>query len=219
MTNASQLVAAARSEIGYLENPPGSNKTKFAKEAGHPNGAAWCLTAVVALLKRCKIRVSRGVLETAYTPTAAYAFERDGRWIEPIDIEPGDIVFFDFPDAKDRVQHVGIATEPVRRSILRLGRRVVVCAEGNTSSGNRGSQDNGGGFFERTRPLAHAVGAGRPYFTDPEDDMTPEQDAKLNATHMLASAAFEATKRIEAQLAEMRKPAKPAKTPVKASAR
>lgn len=162
MATAQQLVDVARHEAGYLERR--TNRTKFAAEAGHPNGYAWCHTFVVALLRRLGVSVPAMVLLTAFTPTAANAFKAAGRWVKPEDIEPGDIVFFDFPDAKDRVQHVGIATESVRRRWLRLGKRYVTCVEGNTSAGRAGSQDNGGGVFERTRPLSHAVGAGRPVF-------------------------------------------------------
>lgn len=41
-----------------------------------------------------------------------------------------------------------------------------------------------------------------PPIAPPEDDMTPAQDAKLNATHMLATQANERVGRIEALLAE-----------------
>lgn len=152
MTTPALLLAAAAADLGYTEHPPGSNRTKLAAEAGHANGYAWCATAVVAWARRAKIKLPS---ESAYTPTMAEGFRRAGRFHrEP---QVGDVAFFDFPDPKARIQHVGIVES--------FTATTVTCIEGNTSSGRAGSQDDGGGVFRRTRPRSHVVGYGRPPFT------------------------------------------------------
>lgn len=154
MTTAAEFVAAAAREVGYTERPTGSNRTKFAAIAGHPNGQPWCASFVVAIARRVGLQLPS---ESAYTPTMAAGFKNVGRWVTPKNIEPGDVVFYDFPDSKRRIQHVGIAA-------ARPAAGFIDCIEGNTSAGSSGSQDNGGGVYRRRRPLAHVVGAGRPAF-------------------------------------------------------
>lgn len=155
MSSAQHLIDIAREEIGYLEDPPDSNKTKYAKEVGHLNGQAWCQTFCNAAAKAAGVELPEGVREIAYTPTAVNLFKAAGQWsTEPA---AGAFTYFDFPDAKKRVQHVGILTT--------WNANFVWCIEGNTSKGVRGSQDNGGGVFLRKRPRAHVVGYGLPLFT------------------------------------------------------
>jgi hypothetical protein len=156
MPTAQEFVAAAASENGYTESPAGSNMTKFAAEAGHPNGQPWCATFVVAIARRVGLKLPS---ESAYTPTMFNGFKNTGQ--SAMYAEPGNVAFFDFPDSKNRIQHVGIvASRPDT-----LGR--FQCLEGNTSAGTAGSQDNGGGVYLRTRQLAHVVGFGRPAFAAP----------------------------------------------------
>lgn len=153
MTTANDLLAAARRELTYTESPPNSNRTKFAAEAGHANGQPWCATFVVAMARRVGLTLPS---ESAYTPTMAQGFKNAGRWhLTP---QAGDIAFFDFPDSKHRIQHVGI--------VVGAAGSYVTCIEGNTSPGDSGSQDNGGGVYTRRRPKAHAVGYGRPAYSD-----------------------------------------------------
>jgi len=52
MTTVEHWLATCRSELNYEEYPRGSNRTKFAAEAGHANGYAWCVTYLVAMAKR-----------------------------------------------------------------------------------------------------------------------------------------------------------------------
>jgi peptidoglycan hydrolase-like protein with peptidoglycan-binding domain len=58
-----------------------------------------------------------------------------------------------------RIQHVGFV-EKVN------GDGSIVAIEGNTSGGDSGSQDNGGGVFRRVRARSLIVGFGRPPYKD-----------------------------------------------------
>lgn len=145
----STLLEEALRDVGYTEDPPGSNKTKFAAMAGHPNGFPWCATWVVSVARRARVQLPN---ESAYTPTMALGFKSAGLWSQiPT---PGSLAFFDFPDASSRIQHVGIvvSSDPVKAT--------VTCVEGNTSPGRLGSQVNGGGVYIRTRPMSLVVGFG-----------------------------------------------------------
>jgi hypothetical protein len=90
--------------------------------------------------------------------------------------QPGDLVFFDFPDNVHRVQHVGIVAEVRQDGTL-------TTIEGNTSSGDHGSQFNGGGVYRRHRDRRYVVGYGRPHFTAEEDDLTPDEHEWLGRIH------------------------------------
>lgn len=174
MATAEQFVAEAASEVGYQEQK--TNRTKFALEADHINGYPWCGTFVVAIARRCGIKLPS---ESAYTPAMAVSFQRAKRWTQIPHV--GDLAFFDFPDSKRRVQHVGI--------VERVSPEGVTCIEGNTSPGSGGSQDNGGGVYRRLRPLKYVVGFGRPEFTQ-GDELTSEQDEMLKRINHFVVVEF-----------------------------
>lgn len=178
MATIADCLTDARSEVGYVEAPPNSNRTKFAAEAGHANGHYWCATYTAAILKRCGVRCPKGVY-TASTRANKAAWQAAGRWVEPADIQPGDVVFFHLtnrngtnPNVPD---HTGFA----------LNRKANHTVEGNTSSGDQGDQTNGGGVYERHRPFAKVIGAGRPWYSDydqptpPHEPPAPEEVMKL----------------------------------------
>lgn len=158
MTTAQEFLAAAATEVGYTETPSGSNRTKFAAEAGHINGYAWCMTFLNAIAKRTGLDLPAGVAATAYTPSAAGNFKRAGRWT--LTPEVGAWVFFDFPDTVNRIQHVGVV-----EAIHPDG--TITTIEGNTSFDSRGSQANGGAVARRRRTRASVVGYGLPLYTQP----------------------------------------------------
>ena len=162
MATEQDFLAAAASEIGYTESPAGSNRTKFAAEAGHANGYAWCLTFMVAVARRTKTQVPAAVAGTAYTPSAVQAFKNAGKWTTTPKV--GAWAFFDFPDNVNRVQHVGVV-EKINAD------GTITTIEGNTSSGSTGSQTNGGGVFRRKRSRSTVVGYGLP---DYASDVKPK---------------------------------------------
>jgi hypothetical protein len=134
----------AVSEIGYREYPAGSNRTKFAAIAGHPNGQPWCATYVVAMFRRAGIKLPS---ESASTYYMRMGFRLRFRYTSTP--QRGDVVFYNF-------SHVGILES--------FTATTVTCIEGNTSSG-AGSQSNGGGVFRRTRSRSLVLGYGRPAYT------------------------------------------------------
>lgn len=154
---ASQVIKRARAEIGYTETPAGSNRTKYGVWYGM-NGQPWC-AIFISWLFRDALRLIGG--KHAYTPTFAAWFKKAGQWgTEP---RVGAIAFFDFPDNVNRIQHVELVVGvPNSRIIETVG--------GNTSSGNSGSQSNGGGVFARTRESV--VGYGYPRY-EPEPIPSP----------------------------------------------
>jgi hypothetical protein len=151
MTAPDRLLEVARRQIGVVEKPPHSNHTAYNAWYGMPR-QPWCAMFVSWCLDQVGIKG----FKHAYTPAQADLFRKAGRWTT--DPAPGDIAFFDFPDSKKRIQHVGIV-ESVPDG------KTVVCIEGNTSAGAKGSQDNGGGVHRRTRPRSIIVGYGRPPWT------------------------------------------------------
>jgi hypothetical protein len=65
--------------------------------------------------------------------------------VKPEQARAGDLVVMDFSPAPPEAMHVGLARGPLRNG-------VIPTAEGNTSPGSGGSQNNGGGIYLRTRP-------------------------------------------------------------------
>lgn len=181
MTTRQEFLAACASEIGYTESPPGSNKTKFAAEAGHPNGYAWCLTGLDAIAKRTGLVLPAGVAGTAYTPSAAGDFKRAGRWtLVP---EVGAWAFMDFPDDVRRIQHVAVV-----EAIHPDG--TVTTIEFNTSFDERGSQSNGGAVARRRRRTSLIVGYGLPEYTVEVPATPPHVIVKADSPEAALLAAY-----------------------------
>lgn len=159
MATAAEVAAIARSFQGVTENPPGSNLNPFAGPAGHPNGYAWCASAVVAWFRAAGMRLPS---ESAWTPTMAQGFRNAGQWHDGAGgCAEGDVLFWDFPDKTQGIEHVSFALGPVEDGEAHD-------ISGNTSSGPSGVEDNGGGVFERHdsgRLAFWVVGYGRPAYT------------------------------------------------------
>lgn len=160
MSTAEELIDLELTQVGVTESPAGSNRTRYAAEAGHANGQPWCATFQVAMARRLGIKLGN---ESAYTPSLLGSM--------PNGPEPrlGALAFFDFPDSVKRVQHVGLVKDWTATS--------VTCIEGNTSPGSSGSQSNGGGVWIRTRPRSHVRGFAYPDYSEEEiDDMFSDTD-------------------------------------------
>lgn len=159
---AAKLVEVATAEIGTIEGPK-DNETKYGAFT-KANFQPWCGSFVMW----CAHQAGVTVPNTVYTPGGAAAFKKAGRWYDAqiCDPDPGDIAYFDFPsDGVDRISHVGIVVQDNNDG-------TVWCIEGNTSSGDKGSQRNGGQVAKRLRaykknkkniPIS-IVGFGRPKF-------------------------------------------------------
>jgi hypothetical protein len=92
-----------------------------------------------------------------YTVSVVEMAENGEHGLKRISLEearPGDWVFFDFDGGG--VDHVGL--------FMSRNGRTVFTIEGNTSSGNSGSQSNGGGVFRRERDRSLIAAVVRPPF-------------------------------------------------------
>lgn len=175
MTTREQYLNTALSKVGTGENPPGSNCQPFSKALGRPC-EAWCADFVVATGREAGLRIGN---ESAYTPSLYNSFVAAGKAVTNLasGLEPGDIIFFDFvsPFNTRGIQHVGIFHSYAQAGYINT-------VEGNTSSGDSGSQDNGDGVYRRVRPLKYIVGAGRPNWVaapPPPPGVHPEYDPPL----------------------------------------
>ena len=144
-----ELIAIAKAEIGTKEYPPGSNQVKYnnwmyGRNASEP----WCASFVAWCFKGSGL-----VPKTASCLNMLEWFERRGQTVkEP---RPGDIVFFKYPTNNRRTNHVGI--------VVAANGKIINTIEGNTSSGNTGSQDNGGMVAQRNR-YSNIVAYARPKY-------------------------------------------------------
>lgn len=164
MSTVQSVLTIAAAEIGVTESPAGSNRQKYSLELGRP-AEPWCADFVVWVSRKAGLALPS---ESAYTPWMANAFRSRGMWhtAEP---RPGDIAFFNF--GSGIIRHVGIVEKPINA----LGR--ITTIEGNTSPGDAGSQDNGGGVYRRSRLRSHIVGFGRPAYVT---EIKPMYDPPLS---------------------------------------
>lgn len=158
MATARQVLEIAKGEVGYVEKP--TNLTKYGQWYGL-DGQPWCAMFVSWVLYNKagfddpRIKGSNE-FKHAYTPAGAAVFQGIDGWV----MKPrmGDLGFMDFPgDGINRISHIGIVERVMPNGD-------VICIEGNTSSGNVGSQRNGGGVYRRVRPRSVFVGFGRPRY-------------------------------------------------------
>jgi hypothetical protein len=150
-----RVIAWAKSQLGVVEHPANSNRgpavSKYQREFGL-DGQPWCGAFVgYALRKIGGVYVPPGIV---YTPNILYWAQNNLNGFSfhktP---QPGDLALFKFPGvSNDTVDHVGLVIKHDGTTI-----------EGNTSSGSVGSQNNGGGVFQRHRDSG-LVGYARPTY-------------------------------------------------------
>jgi hypothetical protein len=148
MPTAAQVVAVARTQIGYKEGP--NNDTKYGRWYGL-NFNPWCAMFISWLA--WKAGATKIIPKHAYTPSGAQWFKDRGQWYTRPRV--GDIVYFDFPnDGVNRISHVGIV-----EAVLNDGS--IMTIEGNTNSA--GSRE-GNGVWRKIRKVG-IKGYGRPKYT------------------------------------------------------
>ncbi len=162
---ADDILKWARSQIGTVENPPGSNQIKYATWARIP-GQPYC----AAFVSRGFAVVGLGMEDHdpydewfyVYTPTGAQIFRNKGLFFTDVSkARPGDVVFF---ANTQRICHTGLLDK-------NLGGGRLATVEANTSSGRSGSQADGGGVYARERssvPGFTIAGFGRPPYSKAE---------------------------------------------------
>lgn len=148
-----QVMQTAAAELGYTEQR--NNITKFwAARFPAWQGQPWCGAFVDwVLAERDADGNPIGRNGIFYTPSIVASARSRGVWRSESDMaqaQPGDIVLFDF-DGTGKAKHVGFIEKY-------LGAGLVQTIEGNTSSGNAGSQNDGGGVYRRVRSGATIMG-------------------------------------------------------------
>ena len=146
MATASKVVSIAAGQVGYKEGRNNSNKYGAAYGM---NNVSWCMEFIWWCMKQAGMDWFKTASCTAcYKHYASRAVSRDA-------LRKGDIVFFDWDHSGD-CDHVGIVES--------VGSSRITTIEGNTSSGNAGSQSNGDGVYRRYRTRSQIAKAIRPAY-------------------------------------------------------
>lgn len=170
----SKVIELARADLGYTENPPGSNRTKY-WEAYDPKmqGQPWCVAFLWWVFQQAGERMAFfGGGKTASCSVLLRWYKEQGLTVDVADIQAGDIILLNFNGGKDP-EHCGLVTAKgysVRDKIV----PIITTIEGNTSSSD-GSQSNGGMVCAKARYPSQIVAVCRPqYQPEPEivDDVT-----------------------------------------------
>lgn len=163
----SNVLNVARGELGYTENPSGSNRTKYWEEYNPAwQGQPWC----VAFLWWCFKHAGEGMAffgggKTASCGTLLRWYQAQGLTVPTDEVQPGDIVILNFSGTSE-TQHCGLVVDTLKMGYIQT-------IEGNTSQS--GSQSNGGQVCLKTRNLSQVVGVCRPIYKEvkpviPDDD-------------------------------------------------
>ena len=185
--SSSGALQTALQEEGYFEkrsekdlydktgNPGFGNYTKFAKEAGHINGKAWCATFVDWAFQKTYGREMTDKLigpkdNAAWSGASRDHLMRQGRWVGKNEgtAMPGDIIHFTNGSAP--VTHVGIVVKDNGDSIETI--------EGNTGK----TKIHGGMVTRKNRPRKDVsgwkmLGFGRPDYSLLSGGTTPTPGA------------------------------------------
>lgn len=146
MTTRNQVLRKASSYLGLRER--GSNVVGFwARQHPSFQGQPWCAAFVVDVLEQCGNTELKAAAAPYYCPSLEAWAKARGRWINSRDALPGDVLIFG--------TSIGVHTGFLERQ--RGGS--VQTLEGNTSPGNGGSQNNGGGVYRRVRSRSWVRGA------------------------------------------------------------
>lgn len=171
----SKVIEIARADLGYTENPPNSNMTKYGEAYGM-NGVPWCVEALWYWFNEAGERMAFfGGGKTASCSTLLRWYREQGLTVPVSEVQVGDIVLLNF-HGKAEPEHCGLVTG--KSDIVNLSTGMpysIWTIEGNTSPSD-GSQSNGGMVCEKTRYPSQIVGVCRPQYKpddpQPVDDIT-----------------------------------------------
>ena len=193
MASAEDVLNVARGQIGYsrwTDPEPGTVYGRwFATVAGDSyygeSGVPYCAMFVSWCFAQAG--ASFPAYPSAYCPDIVNAAYAEGRTPYNEDAEPGDLVLFDW-GGDGVADHVGI----VESNHPEGGYMTTI--EGNTSSGDAGSQSNGGGVYRRERPYSSIRCICRPYYdgeTSSADNGDGESSGGLEVDGWWGSATTE----------------------------
>lgn len=152
MATVKDPLEIARGELGRTESPAGSNRTKYGAWYGW-NGQPWCMMFV----QWCFAQAGRPLPHKTASCNDLLSWYRKYQPERIVSApKPRDIVIYTFG-------HTGILESAAASSVTVM--------EGNTSPGEAGSQDNGGGVYRRKRSKALVKAYIRPFDNYEEDDM------------------------------------------------
>lgn len=157
----SKVIELARADLGYTENPPGSNRTKYGEAYGM-NGVPWCVEALWDWFNQAGERMAFfGGGRTASCSVLLRWYREQGLTVPVSEVQVGDIVLLNF-NGKGTPDHSGLVTKVSGRRID-IGTLEITTIEGNTSPTD-GSQSNGGMVCAKTRYPSQIVGVCRPQY-------------------------------------------------------
>lgn len=171
----SKVIEIARADLGYTENPPGSNRVKYWDDYDPAyQGQPWCVGAQWWWFwKAGESAAFFGGAKTASCGKLLRFYKENYQNVPVREIAIGDLGFFNFSGGV-APEHCGLITHVERSggSIL-----YVKSIEGNTyAEGGSGDDSNGGCVAERTRYPRNIVGVARPKYKpeepQPVDDVT-----------------------------------------------
>jgi len=142
-------------QLGVTESPAGSNRTKYGKWMGL-DGQPWCMSFVQWCFAQAGTPLPH---KTGSCSALLNWYQKNRPECVVKDPQPRDIIIYNFG-------HAGIVESAATTTITAI--------EGNTSPGQSGSQDNGGGVYRRQRNLALVRAFIRP-FPKKEDIMTGKE--------------------------------------------
>lgn len=151
LTDQQKVIELARSQVGVVESPKNSNNVKYNTwyYGRQVSGSAypWCMVFVQWVFANSGI----GALPYKTASCSALLNWYEKNHPDQVHSVPkaGDIVIYDWG-------HTGIVTEVISSAAIKA-------VEGNTSPTIVGSQDNGGGVYERSRMRSKVSAYIRPY--------------------------------------------------------
>lgn len=148
-----KVINIAKKYVGVCEDPPNSNKvvfnTKFYGREVSGANYPWCCAFIWCIFNEAGINIKR----TASCMMLGDWFKQEKKYHKD-NPQVGDIVFFKFSGSSRWTNHVGL--------VIDVNGNTLTTIEGNTSSDNKGSQNNGGMVAIRTRKInSSVVGFGR----------------------------------------------------------
>ena len=177
MGTVNELLTITRKQLSVREDPPNSNNVRYNTwyYGREVSGSAypWCAVFVQWCFAQAGVKLPK---RTASCGDLMRAAKAAGCWVTA-DFQPGDAVIYDFSGKRQTTEHCGVVE-------VVLPGYGVQAIEGNTSPGQSGSQDNGGGVFRRTRSKMLVRAYIRPFTEKKEDDMTQEQFNQMFKTAM-----------------------------------
>lgn len=166
MATATQLVDKAVSQVGTTERGYTNEvlyNTWFYGRKVSGSAYPWCAVFTSWACSQAGMKANVDYPHTAGVAVARSWAQQRGRWVSPSNIKKGDLVVF-----LPHFSHIAVARADASGGSVKT-------VEGNTSPGSSGSQRDGGGVWNRTRPLSLVGGGIRLNFTSTETTSKPTE--------------------------------------------